>query len=124
MRREVLVSTTERIPGYKIVKVLGVVCGNTVRARNIGRDLVAGFRNIIGGEIKEYTELMADAREEALRRLKEKAAKMGANAVVGLRFGTSSIMQGASELLAYGTAVVVEPEEIQRTIPRGSLKVH
>jgi len=110
LEKDVLISTTESIPGYKIVKVLGIVSGSVVLARNLGRDILAGLRNIAGGEIKEYTELMATARDIALKRLKEKALKMGANAIIGVRFSSSAIMGGAAETLAYGTAVVVEPE--------------
>ncbi|HIP66361.1 MAG TPA: YbjQ family protein [Pyrodictium sp.] len=108
---DVILATIEYIPGYRIVKVLGVVTGNTVRARHIGRDIVAALRNIVGGEIREYSELLESARSVALEKLKEKAKKMGANAVVGIRFSTSSVMAGAAEILAYGTAVVVEKAE-------------
>ncbi|HDJ50859.1 MAG TPA: YbjQ family protein [Thermoprotei archaeon] len=107
---EILVTTLESVPGYKVVKVLGVVSGSIVLARNIGRDITAALRNIAGGEIKEYTELLAYSRDVALERMKEKARKMGANAVLGLRFSSSAVMSGAAETLAYGTAVVIEPE--------------
>ncbi|RLE57467.1 MAG: hypothetical protein DRJ40_03935 [Thermoprotei archaeon] len=107
---EVIVTTTESIPGYRIVKVLGIVSGSVVRARNIGRDFVAALRNIAGGEVVEYTELMAQAREEALRRMIEKAKALGANAVIGVRFTSTQVMSGAAEILVYGTAVVVEKE--------------
>ena len=103
-----LLSTTDEIFGKKIVKHLGLVKGNTIRARNLGRDIVAGIRNIIGGEVVEYTKLLAEAREQALDRMLEDAGKLGANAVIGLRFSTAEIMQHAAEILAYGTAVVVE----------------
>ena len=109
--REIIISTTEKIPGYRIVKVLGIVSGSIVRARHIGRDIAAALRGVVGGEIKEYTELLAQAREEALKRMIEKARKKGANAVIGVRFSTSAVMSGAAEILAYGTAVVVEPEQ-------------
>lgn len=102
-----IVVTTENIPGKRIVKVLGIVKGNTIRARNIGRDIMAGLRNIVGGEIIDYTKMMAESREQSLDRMIEEAKKLGANAIVGVRFMTSSVMQGAAELLAYGTAVVV-----------------
>lgn len=108
---KVLATTSESIPGYKIVKVLGIVTGSTVRARHIGRDIVATLRNIVGSEIKEYTELLAKARDIALQRMKEKAKALGANAVICVRFSTSAIMGGATEILAYGTAVVVEKEK-------------
>jgi uncharacterized protein YbjQ (UPF0145 family) len=100
-----ILSTTDKIPGKEIVAVLGIARGSTVRARNIGRDIFAGLKNIIGGEISEYTKLQADAREQALQRMVEDAQKLGADAVVNIRFATSMIMQGASEMLAYGTAV-------------------
>lgn len=97
--------STETIPGHEIISTLGVVRGSTVRARNIGRDIFAGLKNIIGGEIEEYTRLAADSREEALERIVQDAERLGADAVVGVRFTTAMIMQGASEMLAYGTAV-------------------
>ena len=103
-----IITTTETISGKKIVKTLGLVKGNTIRARHVGRDIVAGFRNIVGGEIIEYTKMLAESREQALDRMQEEAEKLGANAVVGMRFITASIMGGAAELLAYGTAVIVE----------------
>lgn len=106
-----LVTTLETLPGYRIKKVLGIVSGSTVRARNIGRDIIAGLRNLAGGEIVEYTELLAASRNEALSRMIEKAKAMGANAVLGVRFSTSSIMSGAAEIVAYGTAAIVEPSE-------------
>ncbi len=108
MSEDILVTTIEEIPGKKVVKVLGVVTGSSVRARHLGKDIAAGLRSLVGGEIKEYTELLAYSREEALRRLKENARKLGANAVIGLRFSTSAIASNVSEILAYGTAVVVE----------------
>ncbi len=103
-----LLSTTDEIFGKKVVKHLGLVKGNTIRARHLGRDIVAGIRNIVGGEVVEYTKLLAEAREQALDRMLEEAGRLGANAVVGLRFSTAEIMQHAAEILAYGTAVVVE----------------
>ncbi len=103
-----IITTTETISGKKVVKTLGLVKGNTIRARHVGRDIVAGFRNIIGGEITEYTKMLAESREQALDRMQEEAKKLGANAIVGMRFITASIMGGAAELLAYGTAVIVE----------------
>lgn len=103
-----LLSTTDEIFGKKIVKHLGLAKGNTIRARHLGRDIVAGLRNIVGGEVVEYTKLLAEAREQALDRMTQEAGKLGANAVVGLRFSTAEIMQHAAEILAYGTAVVVE----------------
>lgn len=105
MNKEIIVVTTEEIPGKKIKKILGIVRGNTVRARNIGRDIGAGFKNIIGGEIKTYTDMISESREEAYNRMVNNAIEMDADAVVGFRFMTSMIMAGASEMLAYGTAV-------------------
>ncbi len=101
------ISNTESIPGRKIVEFYGVVTGNTVRAKHVGRDIMAGLKNIVGGELKGYTELLQDSRKEATERMIEQAQAMGANAVVNVRFATSSISQGAAELFAYGTAVRV-----------------
>ncbi|MGA0110454.1 MAG: YbjQ family protein [Schleiferiaceae bacterium] len=98
-------ATTETIAGHEIIEVLGVVRGSTVRARNVGRDIFAGLKNLVGGEIEEYTKLAADSREEAYFRMVKDAERLGADAVVGVRFTTSMIMQGASEMLAFGTAV-------------------
>lgn len=103
----ILISNTESIPGRNIVEFYGVVTGNTVRAKHVGRDIMAGLKNIVGGELKGYTELLQDSRKEATNRMIEQAASMGANAVVNVRFATSSISQGAAELFAYGTAVRV-----------------
>jgi len=103
-----LMSTTETIEGKKIVKHLGLVKGNTIRARHIGRDIMAGLRNVVGGEITDYTKMMAESREQALDRMTEDAQNLGANAIVGVKFATSMVMQSASEILAYGTAIVVE----------------
>lgn len=102
------ISNTESIPGRNIVQFYGVVTGNTVRAKHIGRDIMAGLKNIVGGELVGYTELLQDSRKEATNRMIEQAQSMGANAVVNVRFATSSISQGAAELFAYGTAVRVE----------------
>jgi len=102
-----IIVTTPEIPNKKIIKVHGIARGSTVRARNVGRDIFAGIKNLVGGEIKEYTRLQADAREEALQRLIIDARKMSANAVINVRFTTSVIMQGTSEMLAYGTAVTI-----------------
>ncbi len=100
-----IVTTGDEVPGKKIVEVLGVVKGSTVRARNIGRDIGAGFKNLIGGEIKTYTDMIGQSREEAYNRMVNEAIELKADAVIGMRFMTSMIMQGASEMLAYGTAV-------------------
>ncbi|RZV35652.1 MAG: YbjQ family protein [Chromatiales bacterium] len=102
------ISNTESIPGRNIVQFYGVVTGNTVRAKHIGRDIMAGLKNIVGGELAGYTELLQDSRNEATQRMIQQAESMGANAVVNVRFATSSISQGAAELFAYGTAVRVE----------------
>jgi uncharacterized protein YbjQ (UPF0145 family) len=104
----VIVVTTFEIPGKRIVRILGLVRGNTIRARHLGRDILAVLRNVVGGEVRDYTKLLAEAREQALDRMVEEARSLGANAVVGVRFSTSMIMAGAAELLAYGTAVVAE----------------
>jgi len=110
MMGDIIVATTEHLPGYRIKRVLGMVSGSVVRARHLGRDILAGLRNIVGGEIKEYTELLAQSRDEAVRRMVEKAKSLGANAVIGVRFTTAAIMGGAAEVVAYGTAVIAEPE--------------
>ena len=104
----VIISNTENIPGRRIVEFYGIVTGNTVRAKHVGRDIMASLKNIVGGELKGYTELLNDSRTEATERMVEQAQSMGANAVVNIRFATSSIAQGAAELFAYGTAVRVE----------------
>jgi uncharacterized protein YbjQ (UPF0145 family) len=104
----VIVVTLERIEGKRIVKTLGLVRGSTIRSKHIGKDIVAGLRGVVGGEIIEYTKLMAESREEALQRMVEQAEKIGANAIVGTRFMTAMVAAGAAEFLAYGTAVIVE----------------
>ena len=103
-----IISNTESVPGKKIVAFHGVVTGSTVRAKHIGRDIMASLKNIVGGELKGYTELLQEARGEAISRMTQEAQSMGANAVVNVRFATSSVAQGAAELFAYGTAVKVE----------------
>ena len=100
-----IISTTENIPGKEIMETLGIARGSTVRAKNIGKDIFAGFKNIVGGEIDEYTKLQADSREEAIQRMIEDAEKLDADAIVGVRLTTSMVTQGAAEILAYGTAV-------------------
>tara|TARA_Y100000590_G_C15705453_1_gene1008411 strand:+ start:409 stop:723 length:315 start_codon:yes stop_codon:yes gene_type:complete len=100
-----IVVTTDTIEGYHIKEVLGLVSANTVRARHVGKDIMAGFRSLVGGEVTEYAKLMAEAREQALSRLTTRAEALGADAVVGLRFTTSMIAQGSAEILAFGTAV-------------------
>ncbi len=103
-----IITTSEQVEGKKIVKTIGMVKGNTIRARHVGRDIMAGLRAVVGGEITDYTKMMAESREQALQRMVEDAEKQGANAIVSLRFTTSMIMQNASEILVYGTAVVLE----------------
>ncbi len=103
-----ILSTTETIPNREIVEVLGIARGSTVRARNVGRDIFAGLKNLVGGEIEEYTKLQAQSREQAIQRLINDAKQLGADAVLNVRFSTSMIMQGASEILAYGTAVKLQ----------------
>jgi uncharacterized protein YbjQ (UPF0145 family) len=103
-----IVTTNLEIAGKRIVRTVGLVKGNTIRARHLGRDIAAVFRNIVGGEVREYTKLIAEAREQAIDRMVDDAKAQGANAIIMVRFSTSQIMQGAAELLAYGTAVVVE----------------
>lgn len=103
-----LISNLEIVPGKRITKHLGLVQGSTVRSKHVGKDLLAGLKNIVGGELKGYTELLQEARQEATDRMLEQAKSAGANAVLNIRFSTSSITQGAAEMLAYGTAVVVE----------------
>jgi len=102
-----IVVTTEQIEGKRITETLGLVKGSTIRARHVGRDIMAGLRNIVGGEVKDYTVMLAQAREEALQRMVEQAEEMGANAIIGARFVTSMVMSGAAEMVAYGTAVEV-----------------
>ncbi|MDT8420846.1 MAG: YbjQ family protein [Desulfuromonadales bacterium] len=103
-----ILTNVSSVPGKKIVEHFGIVQGSTVRAKHLGRDLMAGLKNLVGGELKGYTELLQDARSEAMQRMSAQAEQMGANAVVNIRFATSSVAQGAAELFAYGTAVRVE----------------
>jgi uncharacterized protein YbjQ (UPF0145 family) len=103
-----ILTNVQTVPGKTIVEHFGIVQGSTVRAKHAGRDLMAGLKNLVGGELKGYTELLQESREEAVTRMAEQARRLGANAVVNIRFGTSSIAQGAAELFAYGTAVRVE----------------
>ncbi len=103
-----IVVNTETIAGYRVVEVKGIVQGNTVRAKHMGRDIAAGFKNLVGGELKGYTELLTESRRQALERMMAQAAELGANAIVNVRFSTSAVSAGAAELYAYGTAVVIE----------------
>ena len=104
-----IISNVEVVPGRTIQSHLGLVQGNTVRAKHVGRDIMAGLKNIFGGELVGYTELLTEAREEAVSRMVQQAEAIGANAVLNVRFSTSSITSGAAELFAYGTAVILEP---------------
>jgi uncharacterized protein YbjQ (UPF0145 family) len=106
-----IVVTTDAISGKRVVRTLGLVRGSTIRARHVGKDIMAVLRNMVGGEVAEYTKMMGEAREQALDRMVEEAQELGANAIVGVRFITAMLMQGAAELLAYGTAVIVEDSE-------------
>ncbi len=103
-----IITTSEQIEGKKVVRTIGMVKGSTIRARHLGRDIMAGLRGVVGGEITEYTKMMAESREQAIQRMVEDAEKQGANAIIALRFTTSMVMQNASEILAYGTGVVLE----------------
>ncbi len=107
---ELPIYTLEAVPGREVTKTIGLVRGNTIRARAIGHDIMAVFKQIVGGEISEYTKMMAEAREQALDRMRAEAVERGANAVIGVRLTTSMVMQGSAEILAYGTAVVLAPE--------------
>ena len=104
-----IVVNTETVAGHRVSEIKGIVQGNTVRAKHAGRDIAAGLKNLVGGELKGYTELLTESRREALSRMVAQAQQLGANAVVNVRFTTSAVTGGAAELYAYGTAVVVEP---------------
>ena len=104
-----IVVNTEFVPGYETVAIKGMVQGNTVRAKHLGRDIAAGFKNMVGGELKGYTELLTESRREAIARMMQQAEQLGANAILNVRFSTSAITSGASEMLAYGTAAMVCP---------------
>lgn len=106
-----IIVTTPDLPGRRITRPLGLVRGNTIRARHLGRDIMAVFRNVAGGEIREYTKMLAEAREQAIDRMVDEARALGADAVVALRFQTAEVMSGAAEMLCYGTAVELEPAE-------------
>jgi len=103
-----IITTSDRVEGRAIARTVGLVKGNTIRARHVGRDIKAGLKSLVGGEITDYTKMMSDAREQAIQRMVEDAEKKGANAIVSMRLATSMIMQNASEVLAYGTGVVLE----------------
>jgi uncharacterized protein YbjQ (UPF0145 family) len=108
-----IITPNAAVAGYRTVKSLGLVRGNTIRARHLGKDILAGFKNLVGGEIEEYTKMMAESREQALDRMRAEAKALGANAIVSTRFSTSYIMGMAAEILAYGEAVVIEKEDGQ-----------
>lgn len=103
-----IVATTPNVPGHTVVETFGLVRGSTVRGKHLGKDLIAFFRNLVGGEIPEYSKMLAESREQALDRMMEDAAKLGANAVISVRYSTSNITKGAAEILVYGTAVRIE----------------
>jgi uncharacterized protein YbjQ (UPF0145 family) len=105
-----VITTTTEVPGYRASRTFGLVRGSTIRARHVGSDFVAWLRNLVGGEVHEYTKLMAEAREQAIDRMVEEARTLGANAVICVRFETMELMRGASEILCYGTAVTLEPD--------------
>lgn len=108
-----IVVNTETVTGYRIREIKGIVQGNTVRAKHAGRDIAASFKNLVGGELKGYTELLTESRREAVQRMMAQAEQLGANAILNVRFTTSAVSAGAAELYAYGTAVVIEPESGQ-----------
>lgn len=108
---------TEVVPGYRVLETKGLVQGNTIRAKHLGRDIAAGFKNLVGGELKGYTELLQESRDEAVRRMVAQAEELGANAVINLRFSTSSVAAGAAEILCYGTAVRMEDRPIEGAAP-------
>ena len=105
-----IVVNTETVPGMRVVRLLGLVQGNTVRAKHVGRDIAASLKNIVGGELRGYTELLTEARREAIARMLDQARQLRANAVLNVRFSTSAVTSGAAELYAYGTAAILEPE--------------
>ena len=114
---QMIVVNTETIAGFQVVQVKGIVQGNTVRAKHAGRDIAAGLKNLVGGELKGYTELLTESRREAIDRMVSQAQQMGANAIVNVRFTTSAVTSGAAELYAYGTAVVVQQVGVQQSQP-------
>jgi len=104
-----IIVNTETVPGHDVVELKGLVQGNTIRAKHVGRDIAAGLKNMVGGELKGYTELLTEARRQAMERMMDQADQLGANAIVNVRFSTSSVAGGAAELYSYGTAVVIQP---------------
>lgn len=114
---------TEAVPGRKITEVKGLVQGNTIRAKHLGRDIAAGLKNLVGGELKGYTELLTEARRQSIERMMAQASQLGANAIVNVRFTTSAVTQGAAELYAYGTAVVLAPQDGEAGPEQGQSQV-
>jgi uncharacterized protein YbjQ (UPF0145 family) len=106
-----MMTSTDEVPGYRVVRTLGLVRGNTVRARNLGVDFLAGLKALVGGEISDYTKMLAESREQSIDRMCAEALALGANAILAIRFTTSTVMQGAAEILVYGTGAVIEPVE-------------
>ncbi|MCS7201264.1 MAG: YbjQ family protein [Dictyoglomus sp.] len=106
-----IITTTDHIPGYEIIEIIGIVKGSSARARHLGKDILAALRNIVGGEVLEYTKLIGESREQAIERMIQEAENLGADAIIGVRFGTTQIMQGVAEILAYGTAVKLKKKE-------------
>ncbi|MEN2983525.1 MAG: YbjQ family protein [Dictyoglomaceae bacterium] len=106
-----IITTTDHIPGYEIIEIIGIVKGSSARARHVGKDILAALRNIVGGEVVEYTKLIGESREQAIERMIQEAKNLGADAIIGVRFGTTQIMQGVAEILAYGTAVKLRKKE-------------
>ena len=111
MTGNIILTTSEDVAHKRVTKTRGLVKGNTIRARHLGRDIAATFRNMVGGEIGDYTKMIGESREQAIDRMVEEALALGANAIIAIRFSTSELMQGAAELLAYGTAVIVEDDD-------------
>ncbi|MCX7845105.1 MAG: YbjQ family protein [Dictyoglomaceae bacterium] len=106
-----IITTTDHIPGYEIIEIIGIVKGSSARARHVGKDILAALRNIVGGEVLEYTKLIGESREQAIERMIQEAKNLNADAIIGVRFGTTQIMQGVAEILAYGTAVKLRKKE-------------
>ncbi len=118
--RRIQLSNLESLPGHRIIQQLDVVHGSTVRSKHVGSDFLSGLKNIVGGELTAYTELLEESRQEAIQRMVDKASLLGANAIVGIRFSTSNIAQGAAELFVYGTAVIVAPHAPADPFPKTS----
>ena len=117
MPSPLILVNTEIVPGHRVRQVLGLVQGNTVRAKHVGRDIAASFKNVVGGELRGYTELLQESRQEAVGRMMQQAQELGGNAIINVRFSTSAVTGGAAELYAYGTAVIIEPERAEVAAP-------